>query len=236
VYCEKPIATRLCDAQRMVSACDEAGTLLVVNHNRRFHPNFRRLRDAIADGVLGTVTSVSLRWGSGRLGNVGTHIFDAVRMLTGRKVEAVSGTLDLSGRPDCRGADLHDPGGWGLMRLEGGGMVIVDAADYATVALEIRVNGSEGYAAVGRYEIALEFRDGRSERWPDTTGNTTSMDRAVAEIVAWLDDGTPFPYPAAEAAHVLEAIIAFHVSHERHGAWIDLPLVGTDCEREVRSG
>ena len=68
VYCEKPIATNVPDAERMVEACDKAGTLLVINHNRRFDSNYRRLRDLIASGGLGDLTSVSLQWGTGRLG------------------------------------------------------------------------------------------------------------------------------------------------------------------------
>ena len=59
------------------------------------------------------MTSVNTQWGNGRLGNVGTHVFDALYMLTGLKVEAVSATLDLAGKPDCRGSDFADPGGGG---------------------------------------------------------------------------------------------------------------------------
>ena len=133
IYCEKPIATRLSDADRMIEACDETGALLVLNHQRRFNLNHRRLRELIAGGGLGELTSGLLQWGSGRLGNVGTHMIDALLMLTGRKIEAVSGTLDLAGKPDCRGPAFRDPGGWGVVRLEGGVMVMVDAGDYAAV-------------------------------------------------------------------------------------------------------
>ena len=55
----------------------------------------------IAAGELGDLTSGLLLWGAGRLGNVGTYTIDA-RMLTSRQVKAVSGHLDLSGKPDCR--------------------------------------------------------------------------------------------------------------------------------------
>ena len=65
VYCEKPVATRASDAERMCSACDDAGTLLVVNHNRRFQANARRLRDLVVDGALGELTSATLQWGLG---------------------------------------------------------------------------------------------------------------------------------------------------------------------------
>ena len=236
VYCEKPIASTVADAESMVSVCRDADTLLVINHNRRFDLNYRRLRDLIAAGGLGELTSVSLRWGRGRLGNVGTHIFDAVVMVTGRRVAAVSGTLDLTGRPDCRGAQFRDPGGWGVMRLEDGPMVLVDASDAAEVPLSMVINGTEGRAVTGGAEVTVELWDGRSETWSSTRTDVSSMDRAVAEIVDWLDDGGTFPYDADEAAHVLEAIVAFHVSHDRDAAWVSLPLAGNDRERVLRSG
>jgi predicted dehydrogenase len=236
IYCEKPIATRLADAESMVAACTAAGSLLVINHNRRFHPLYRRLRDLIAGGGLGKLTSVGLQWGTGRLGNVGTHLIDAVLLLTGRMIRAVSGTLDRTGRPDCRGPQFRDPGGWGLLRLDEGLMATVDAGDEARVPARIIVNGTTGRALTGANEVILEFWDGRHEHWPGPGKEPSSMDRAVAEIVAWLDDGTPFPYPAQQALHILEAILAFHASDARQGAWTELPLTGPDRGREVHSG
>ncbi len=236
IYCEKPIATRLPDAERMIEACDEAGALLVLNHQRRFNLNHRRLRELIAVDGLGELTSGSLQWGSGRLGNVGTHMIDALLMLTGRKIDAVSATLDLAGKPDCRGPAFRDPGGWGVIRLEGGMMITVDAGDYATVPGQITLNGTEGRATSDGSSITLEYWDGRREHWDSANDGVSGMDRAVSEIVTWLDDGRDFPYPASEAVDTLEAIVGFHASHARNAAWTELPLSGPDRDREVLSG
>ena len=236
VYCEKPVATRVSDAERMLKACAAAGTLLVVNHNRRFQTNARRLRDLIADGALGELTSASMQWGSGRLGNVGTHFIDTIQMLTGRAVEAVSGTLDPSGKPDCRGDQFRDPGGWGMLRLERGLICTVDAADYATLPPLISIHGTEGSAVLDGRDVIIEFRDGRGEAWTDSADSESSMARAVGEIVDWLDGEAAFPYAASEAVRTLEAIVGFHVSHARSAAWVELPLMGQDREREVLSG
>ena len=236
IYCEKPIATRLPDAEQMLEACDEAGALLVLNHQRRFNLNHRRLRELIAADGLGELTSASLQWGSGRLGNVGTHMIDALLMLTGQKIEAISATLDLAGKPDCRGPDFRDPGGWGIIKLEGGIMVMVDAGDYATVPGQIILNGAEGRAISDGSSITLEYWDGRHEHWDAANDGVTGMDRAVSEIVEWLDGGTEFPYPASEAVDTLEAIVGFHASHARNAGWTELPLLGSDREHEVRSG
>ena len=236
IYCEKPLASRILEGEQMLRACRESGSLLAINHNRRFHPNYRRLRDLVGQGGLGELTSVNVQWSSGRLGNVGTHLFDAICMVTGRRVEAVSGTLDLAGKPDCRGPAFQDPGGWGLMRLQGGVMVTVDASDYARVPMSLRFNGSKGRALTGGDEVRLEYWDGRQQQWPSLRGQATGMDRAVREIVAWLDGQRPFAYDAEEALHVLESIVAFHASHARSGAWTELPLKGEDRDRLLNSG
>ncbi|RKU07705.1 hypothetical protein C6502_16615 [Candidatus Poribacteria bacterium] len=236
IYCEKPIATRLPDAEQMLDACNDAGALLVLNHQRRFNLNHRRLQELIAADGLGELTSASLQWGSGRLGNVGTHMIDALLMLTGRRIEAISATLDLAGKPDCRGPEFHDPGGWGVIKLEGGIMVTVDAGDYATVPGQIILNGTDGRAISDGSNVTLEYWDGRQEHWEGTSDGVSGMDRAVTEIVEWLDGGIEFPYPASEAVDTLEAIVGFHASHARNAAWTEIPLSGADREREVLSG
>lgn len=236
VYCEKPIAATLTEADRMVQRCEDAGTLLVINHNRRFNPNLRRLRDLIAAGGLGNLSSAMLQWSSGRLGNVGTHTFDAISMLTGQSIAAVSGTLDLAGRPDCRGQQFQDPGGWGLLKMSNGLRIFVDAPDYAAVPLQIVINGEKGRAAVNGDAVTIDYWHGEQEQWPGVNDGLSSMDRAVDEIVRSLNDNEPFTYPAKEAVNTLEAIVGFHVSHANNGAWTDLPLSGTDREFYLRTG
>lgn len=54
VLCEKPIATDLSTAERMVRACDHAGVKLGAILQRRFWPASQRIRAALAHGELGT--------------------------------------------------------------------------------------------------------------------------------------------------------------------------------------
>ena len=236
IWCEKPIAATLRDADAMLEACRQSGSLLVINHNRRFDAVYRRLRDHLAAGGLGELTSIYMQWGRGRLGNVGTHTIDAALMLTGRRVEAVSATLDQAGKPDCRGAAFRDPGGWGFLRLDNGVMVCIDAADYATTPYRFIVNGKKGRATAGpfRSDVHLESWDGQTQRWPGTEEPT--MNLAVREIVQALDGEAPFPYDAEEAVHTLEAIVACHASSARDAAWCRLPLEGEGRAIEVLTG
>lgn len=236
VYCEKPIAASAEEADRMLAASQRTGALLVVNHNRHFNPNYRQLADFVASGGLGDLTSVSIQWGTGRLGNVGTHLFDAMCLLTRRRVRQVSAALDRAHKPDCRGAEFWDPGGWGMMRLDDGLMVTFDAADHGMVPSRLELNGKLGRATAAGDEIQIQLWGRGNETWPSRRHEATSMDRAMREIVAWLDGARPFSYPADEAAHVLEAIIACHLSDERNAAWTQLPLTGADRQRVVNSG
>ncbi len=236
VFCEKPIAPTLEQAAAMLAAEQQSGGWLIINHNRRFHPNFHRLRELIAAGELGTLTGITVRWPTGRLGNVGTHLFDLARMMSGREVEAVSGTLDLSEKPDCRGADFHDPGGWGALRLEGNLMATFHASNHAVCPTEVRIDGVAGCATTNGDVVDIRYADGRADHWPSPRSEATSIDRSVAAMVRWLDGHGDRPVAAREAMLTLEAILAVHASHDKQGAWVELPLAGGDRERVLQSG
>ncbi len=237
IYCEKPIASYLDDAERMIRVCREAGCLLIFNHNRRFHENLRKLTKLLRNRPMGKFTSINQQWPTGRFGCVGSHQFDTMRMILDQDVAAVSATLDLAERPDCRGQQFNDPGGWGVMRMQDGTMVTVDAADYNAMGNEIRVNCERGRVIAGEWdEVTFEYWDGRRETWPSKVGEASGMSVAVDEIVQHLDGTAPFPYPGEQAYNTLEAIIACHASHARNGAWVELPLMGEDRKIFLNSG
>ncbi|MDE0376696.1 MAG: Gfo/Idh/MocA family oxidoreductase, partial [bacterium] len=53
VLTEKPIATTVADADRMIEACEDAGVTLGCIYMYRFLETARRMKDAIADGMIG---------------------------------------------------------------------------------------------------------------------------------------------------------------------------------------
>ena len=81
-----------------------------------------------------------------------------------------------------------------------------------------------------------EYWNGKIENWTNKDQSGSGMDIAVQEIVAWLENETVFEYDPAESVHVLEAIAAFHASHKKNSAWVELPLTGNDLEIGIRSG
>ncbi|SDO93292.1 1,5-anhydro-D-fructose reductase (1,5-anhydro-D-mannitol-forming) [Rhodoferax sp. OV413] len=57
VLCEKPLATSLVAAQRMVQACAQAGVVMGTNHHLRHNSAHRQMRDKIQQGGLGRLVS-----------------------------------------------------------------------------------------------------------------------------------------------------------------------------------
>ena len=58
IFCEKPFALNFADAAAMVEACNRAGVVLGVGHNRRFWPSMVALKRAVDAGELGQLLHI----------------------------------------------------------------------------------------------------------------------------------------------------------------------------------
>ncbi|MFH1329617.1 MAG: Gfo/Idh/MocA family oxidoreductase [Actinomycetota bacterium] len=58
ILCEKPLALTAESARRMIEACDRAGILLGLGHERRFEPAWEEIKRMVDAGELGTVLHV----------------------------------------------------------------------------------------------------------------------------------------------------------------------------------
>ena len=150
VLCEKPLANTLAEAERMSAAADAAfpsGARAMVGFNYRRVPALALARRLVEQGRIGTLRHVRavylqdwlvdpdspLTWrmqaeqaGSGALGDLGAHIVDLARFLTGDEiagVSAVSATF-VEERP--------------LLDGEGAGEVTVDDAVVFSARFAIR--------------------------------------------------------------------------------------------------
>jgi len=54
IFCEKPIALEMEKIDRALSAVDKAGVKLQVGFNRRFDPSFRKAKELVEAGKIGT--------------------------------------------------------------------------------------------------------------------------------------------------------------------------------------
>jgi 1,5-anhydro-D-fructose reductase (1,5-anhydro-D-mannitol-forming) len=62
VLCEKPMATTLADAERMVTACAAGGVRYATAFDQRWHAAHRALRRIVAEGRLGTITAARIHY------------------------------------------------------------------------------------------------------------------------------------------------------------------------------
>jgi predicted dehydrogenase len=108
VVVEKPMATRLRDADRMIRARDESGKLLTVHQSQRWSRSFAFVRKMLSDERLGRVFFIrrgnynfsqrndwqTLRkYGGGSLNNNGVHNLDQCRLLLESEAVSVWGDL-----------------------------------------------------------------------------------------------------------------------------------------------
>ncbi|MEO8354794.1 MAG: inositol 2-dehydrogenase [Chloroflexota bacterium] len=102
IFCEKPIDHDLAKIDAALDAVEKAGVKLQIGFNRRFDPNFRKVRAMVADGRIGDphiirITSrdpapppVSyVKVSGGMFLDMTIHDFDMARYLSGSEVEEV---------------------------------------------------------------------------------------------------------------------------------------------------
>jgi predicted dehydrogenase len=121
VLVEKPMATTLDAADRMIAAADRAGVVLLPAHNVRFAAPFVAAAGAVASGSIGEVTGVRAAFGhagpqhwapgstwfrsaaqagGGALIDLGVHVADLLRAVLGDEFESVAATTHDDGEVD----------------------------------------------------------------------------------------------------------------------------------------
>ncbi|HPC30303.1 MAG TPA: Gfo/Idh/MocA family oxidoreductase [bacterium] len=236
ILCEKPIATKLSDADKLLDACKKNKTILAVNHSRRWHGLWKMCKNEIKSGIIGEIHHACAHWQTGRLGNMGTHIFDVLRMLLDVDPVAVSGTLDSLVYPDCRGQQYRDPGGWGIIAFSNDIRAFIDAPQSAKFPLVISIVGSEGELRIHNNSARVNYWNGDIKEIPFVTDGKTSLDSAMEDIVnCLLYRGIP-ACTGEDGLMALEIIIGFHVSSIAEGRWINLPICGEERNLEVMIG
>lgn len=182
IFCEKPLAYSVRHAREMVDACAKKGVKLGVNHIRRWDINYMRAKKIIDDGLIGKVRSVSAFY-SGQIFNMGTHLFDTMRMLTGADPELASGI-----GPDRL---MADPSISGWIKLTGGILCSVNAVGKREdLIFEIDIIGDKGRVRilengekVERFVFKKSKRySGYRELYPAKVKRAPMEDRFIAAV------------------------------------------------------
>ena len=162
IFCEKPIALDLGKIDRALVAVERAGVKLQVGFNRRFDPNFRRVREIVAAGQIGIphilrITSrdpqpppiAYVKVSGGIFLDMAIHDFDMARFLIGSEVEEVYAAGGVLVDPAIGEAGDIDTAVTTL-RYENGVIGTIDNSRKAVYGYDQRVEvfGSEGVVMV----------------------------------------------------------------------------------------
>jgi predicted dehydrogenase len=177
VFCEKPLANTLGEAEKMLKAVEKAGVTHMICHNYRRAPAVTFAKELIGSGRLGEVRhfrgtylqdwivdpDFPLVWrlqkdkaGSGALGDLASHSIDLARFLVGEIVE-VAAALEtfikerpLPDKPRKKGKVTVDDAAISLVRFASGAIGTIEATRMAPGRKNynrFEVNGSEGSLA-----------------------------------------------------------------------------------------
>lgn len=175
VLVEKPLANSLAEAERMVEAAcaaESRGQRAMIGFNYRTVPALELARRLVADGRIGALREIRLSYlqdwlcdpttpmtwrlrresaGSGALGDLGAHLIDQLRFLSGQEVVGATGRLAtfIRERPGRHGLEpvTVDDAAWATLELSCGAIASFEVSRVATGkknALSIELFGEEG--------------------------------------------------------------------------------------------
>ncbi len=80
VFVEKPLATTLEDADRIIQACESSGAALITDHTWRWDPLYHRVLESVHAGDIGTLSTIIATHTGPRamLFRNGTHTIDGI--------------------------------------------------------------------------------------------------------------------------------------------------------------
>ncbi|MCZ6636248.1 MAG: Gfo/Idh/MocA family oxidoreductase, partial [bacterium] len=234
VWCEKAMAVSLAQCDQMVTACEASGTVLAINHQRRWDDRYVKLKEALDSGVIGQLQAIALHFGNGRLCRGGSHAFDLALMFTGEEVAWGMGWLS--------NPDDFDPGGTGVFETKSGVRITVDGAIGMHHGLCWECIGDAGIlkGIDDGFHIQLWTPDERSEAsefgnmsqryLPRSYPVRNTFLNVVDDLVCCLETGAGSQSSGIDGRFAFEMISASHLSHQKNKKAIEFPIVERDLD------
>ena len=236
VLCEKPIATTLEDADRMIAAVEANGVLLSIEHTRRWDSAYLKAREIIRSREIGALRTIVVEELGRRamLFRNGTHMVDMICFFAEANPEWVVAELEegFEHFTEYRGDGGRDPAAEpyasAYIRFGNGVRTFYNCRKTDFPGSQFTLTCEDG-----RIEISDQFarliRGQSHYRW-DTSPilpDRHMMERqagAVAELIHVLENGGELVSPAREARKTLEIILGMLRSHHSGNCRIDFPL------------
>lgn len=243
IFCEKPMAMNLAEADRMLEACERSGTRLQIDHIYRFERNFRQAKAMVEAGVIGDLLVISGKCvgpprspegyagqyrlnGGGWMMAQGTHLFDLFRFYAGDPVWCLANVERW--RPDV---DIEDAA-TGLFGLQSGVKAFFEVSGNRrdrSFAFMAELEGAKGRLHISDGVDRLHFYHWTGGHPPDEWRPVETVEAdPIADVLqdilnAVMDDREPASN-GREGRAALEMIMAVFESQRQGVARIDFPL------------
>ena len=240
ILCEKPLATTMADADRMINACERRGVAMTVNHFRRYRPHWNAARTQFGDGPLGPVCRIVASYGGPRsmLFRNGSHLIDATCWYAGGEPEWAIGVLDEEHQeygPRYTGDGGHDPavdpGGSALAQFNNGVRAFINISKRTTTEFELDVFAEGGRLRINNQSAVVSLATTRDlpitlthRTLPVPMTQRTDTPAAVADLIHAIETGSETASPPREARKTLSVILAILQSQAAGNTPVRFPI------------
>lgn len=235
ILCEKPLATNLADAERMLAAVERHGVALSVDVTRRWSPEWQQARALVRAGRIGRLRLiVAVRGGpKGWLYRAGGHLYDLVCFFADAEPAWVVGELDegyedfVAWRPGVPADPAAEPGGSTYVRFANGVRASVHCSPTLPDGYQVELFGTKGRLRIDDHAAELwtpgpEGLHLVMQRLPRRPHQATGILAALQELVRLVQSGGEGTSTGRDALRALRLILATVESHHRGGERIDV--------------
>ena len=236
IFCEKPLAPTLREADSMIRACDDNGVKLSINHTLRGDPYVLQTRKLIDDGEIGDILTITCTW-PGRLFLTGTHSYDLVNFFAGDREPAwLFGHIEepdaaMMAVPTQRGIDV---GGTAYCVYKSGIRAFFNGRDGQTYR-RTTISGSQGLLIVDDYDAGLWKRNPESPfsellayPFPQMMRFTAPMVYLLEDLIEAMESDRDPMSSGRTARRALEQILATHYSSQKDNGKVLFPFDDLD--------
>ena len=111
IMCEKPMATSIAAARRMLDVCARHGARLAINHPMRFMEQYNVPKAMLDSEQFGGLKSVHVAGGNFGIAMNGTHYFEKFRHMTGSPIVEAQAWFSSEKVTNPRGPQFEDRAG-----------------------------------------------------------------------------------------------------------------------------
>jgi predicted dehydrogenase len=240
IICEKPLATTIADAERMIAAVERHGVKMSVEHTRRFIYDYHEARELVRKGRIGKLHRIvgTLNGERAMLFRNGTHLIDLICFYAESEPDWVIGVLDeefdeYGPRYAGDGGRLPsmDPGALGMIHFQNGVRALYQGSQRTVGHVAVDLIGDQGRIHVGvsdaRFVLSVPGPDHRADLMhkdlPRMHTTHNAIHAAVEEMVMLLDHGGESVSPPREALRSVRIMLGILESHHNGSARIALP-------------